>query len=186
MRRTVLIAMSSLLLLEIAAPAFAARIRTVRRGPRGRTTVIVHRGFPVHRALPVVVVRPARVRTRVLPAVYFAPVLWTAAVVTAPAKEALVWEDSEKLEKQDDWSEVTLDADCTGHKLFLEIHGDVQLNFAEIVFANGDTQVVDFEEKSRDSGIYSLYDFADGRKVDHVRMVARAQSDEAKLVLRMS
>ncbi len=34
-------------------------------------------------------------------------------------------------------------------------------------------------------GLYPLLDFADGRKVDHVRMVARARSDEAKVALKM-
>jgi hypothetical protein len=45
--------------------------------------------------------------------------------------------------------------------------------------------VVDFAAKTREPGLYELLDFKDGRKVDHVRMVARAQSDEARIVLKM-
>jgi hypothetical protein len=90
------------------------------------------------------------------------------------------------LNQDDDWTEFTLGADRHGRRLYVEIVGKAQLNFAEVVFANGETQVVDFEDKPRDSGLYSLLDFADGRKVDHVRMVARARSDEARIILRMS
>jgi hypothetical protein len=189
MRRWVFTALIVILGLEIAAPAFAARrTRVVHHGPHGRrTTVIVHRNFPVHRRLPVVVVRPVRTRVVVAPAVFLAPVVWTAAVVSAPpAQTALVWEDAETLSKDDDWTEFTLGADRQGRKLYVEIAGKAQLNFAEVVFANGETQVVDFEDKTRETGLYSLLDFADGRKVDHVRMVARARSDEARIILRMS
>jgi hypothetical protein len=44
---------------------------------------------------------------------------------------------------------------------------------------------VDFGEKTYGAGLYNLLDFRDGRRVDHVRGVARAQSSEARLVLRM-
>jgi len=188
MRRWVYTALIVILGLEIAAPAFAARrTRVVHHGPHGRrTTVVVHRNFPVHRTLPVVVVRPARALVVVAPAVFLAPVVWTAVVVTAPPAAALVWEDSETLTQEDDWTEFTLGANRHGRRLYVEIVGKAQLNFAEVVFANGDTQVVDFADKSRDTGLYSLLDFADGRKVDHVRMVARARSDEARVILRMS
>lgn len=186
MRRTWIAALTALLLLETAAPAFAARVRVVHRGPRHRTTVVVHHRFPIHRRLPVVVVRPARVHVHVVPAVFFAPVVWTAAVVALPAPGALVWEDAETLDKEDDWTEFTLVADRRGTRLYLEVIGKAQIEFAEVVFENGDTQVVDFDGKTRENGIFSLLDFADGRKVDHVRMVARARSDEAKVVLRMS
>jgi hypothetical protein len=63
--------------------------------------------------------------------------------------------------------------------------GKVQADWAEVVFENGDTRVVDFEEKTHGPGLYSLLDFRDGRRVDHVRIVARAKSDEARVVLRM-
>lgn len=187
MKRWVIGLCLAVLCLEMAAPAFAAR-RVVHRGRRGHTKVVVHRGFPLRRALPVVVVRPPRVAVRVAPAVFLAPVVWTAAVVaTAPAPNLLVWEDAETLTKDEDWTEFTLNCDQRGNKLYLEIAaGKAQFNFAEIVFENGDTQVVDFNEKTHEPGLYSLLDFKDGRKVDHVRMVARAKSDEARVVLRLS
>lgn len=186
MKRFVLAAMLALMTVEIAAPAFAAR-RVVRRGPH-RKVVVVHRTFPLRRALPVVVVRPARVRrVLVAPRVYLAPVVWTAAVITAAtAGDRPAWEDSEKLVRDDDWTEFTLNADARGTKLYLQIDGSADLNFAEVMFANGDVQVVDFEEKTHKSGLYSLLDFKDGRKIDHVRMVARARSDEARIVLRLA
>lgn len=52
-------------------------------------------------------------------------------------------------------------------------------------FANGEAQVVDLDEKPVRPGVYSLLDFADGRKVDHVRMVALAVADSAKVTVKM-
>ena len=186
MKRFVLAALAALVTLQGAEPVFAAR-RVVRRGPHGRKVVVVHRGFPLRRALPVVVVRPARVAWRVAPRVFLAPVVWTAVVVAAPpAPKALTWEDSETLSQEDEWTEFSLNADARGTALFLEIEGQAKLNFAEVVFENGDVQVVDFEEKTHPAGLYTLLDFKDGRKVDHVRMVAKAESEKAKVILRLS
>ncbi len=134
-------------------------------------------------------VHPARVTVRVHPAVYLAPVVFTGAVVavaSSPAADAIVWEDGETLSRRDDWTEFTLNCDARGEKLWLEIvHGKVQADWAEVVFQNGQAQVVDFSELTHGPGLYSLLDFADGRKVDHVRMVARAKTKEARVVLRM-
>ena len=160
------------------------RVRVVNGRPR-RTRVVVHRGFPIRRAIPICVVRPARTVVVVRPRMYLAPVVWTARVASLPPRERLVWEDSEKLVRADDWTELTFHVDDRGTKLYLQIEGKAQLEFAEVVFDNGDAQTVDFEEHAHDAGIYSLVDFADGHKVSHVRMVARAQSNEALLSLRM-
>lgn len=167
--------------------ASAARRVVVRKGPRGRTTVVVHRGWPLRRPARVVYVRPARVAWRVAPAVFLAPVVWTGVVIaSAPARDVMVWEDAETLTSDEDWTEFGLNADARGTKLWLEIaSGRAQFDWAEVVFENGDTRVVDMKEWTRGPGIYPLLDFADGRRVDHVRMVARAKSDEAKVVLRM-
>src|SRR5262249_39916056 len=123
---------------------------------------------------------------RVWPRVFLAPVFWRPVVVVAPAADALVWEDGETLSKDEEWTEFTLDVNDRGRALLIEIaSGSVDLDFAEVVFDNGDTQVVDFEEKTHDHGVYSLLDFRDGRKVDHVRVVAKAGSDTARVNLKM-
>ena len=189
MRRLFAFALLLVLGLQMVEPAFAARRVVVRKGPRGRTTVVVHRGWPLRRPARVVVVRPARTVVRVRPAVYLAPVVFTGLVIaaaSAPAGDVLAWEDAETIEKDDDWSEFTLNADSRGTKLWLEVKaGKVQFDWAEVVFENGDAVVVDFHEKSHGEGLYSLLDFRDGRKVDHVRVVARAKSQEARIVLKM-
>ena len=169
------------------APADAARRVVVRRGPHRRTVVVVRRGWPVRRPLRAVVLRPARVAYRVTPAVFLPMVVWTGVVVaTAPAQDILVWEDGETINKDEDWTEFTLNCDTRGTKLWLEVTGGkVQFDWAETVFENGETRVVDMKEWTRDPGLYPLLDFADGRKVDHVRVVARAKSDEARVVLKM-
>lgn len=175
--------------LQTVEPAFAARRVVVRHGARHRTTVVVHRGWPLRRPARVVIVHPPRVVVRVQPAVFLAPVVFTGVVIAAasvPAHDLMVWEDSESLDKADNWTEFTLNADSRGTKLWLEVQGGkVQFDWAEVVFENGDTRVVDFAERTYGEGIYSLLDFRDGRKVDHVRVVARAKSKEAKVILRM-
>lgn len=169
-------------------PAFAARRADVRRPARHRTVVVVHRGWPLRRAPRAVVVRPARGPVVVAPAVFLTPVAFAAAsLTTVPARDALIWEDTQLLDREDDWTEFTLTCDARGRQLFLEIgSGRAQFDWAEVVFENGDAQVVDFNEKTHGPGLYSLLDFRDGRKVDHVRVVARARTDEAKLILRMA
>lgn len=186
MKRLIPLFLLAVIGLQIAEPAFAARrVRVVHRGPH-RTTVVVRRGWPLRRALPVVVVRPARVMPRVVAAAYLAPVVFTAAVVSRPAADVITWEDSETFTKDEGWTEVILNADSRGEKLYLEVvNGRVQVDFAEIVFENGDARVVDFANKTHGVGTYGVLDFADGRKVDHVRVVARAKTDEAKLTLLM-
>ena len=69
-----------------------------------------------------------------------------------------------------------MDVDRRGNRLMMEIdRGPAQLSFAEVVFENGETQVVDFNDRVLGRGIYPLLDFRDGRKIDHVRLVARAE-----------
>ncbi len=189
MSRLLSIVLLLVLGLQFAEPAFAARRKPVARHKHHRTTVVVHRGWPLRRPARVVVVRPARVVVRVTPATYLAPVVFAGAVIavaSAPAREILVWEDGETLAREDDWTEFTLNCDSRGTRLWLDVtSGRVQLDWAEVVFENGDTQVVDFRERTHGPGLYSLLDFRDGRKVEHVRMVARARSDAARVVLKM-
>lgn len=184
MKRLVLIAVIAAIGISLAPPpADAARARVVKRGHR--TKVVVHRGFPLRRKMHTVVVRPARVAVRVRPALFLAPVVWTPVVITRPAPSAVVWEDAEDLSKDEDWTEFTLHADSRGRKLAMHVTGSVQIDFAEVVFDNGEARVVDFANKTRPAGTYQVLDFADGRKVDHVRMVARARTNEARIGLWM-
>lgn len=180
--------LAALLGLSLVAPdaADAARGRVVRRGPRTRTVIVVRPGHPIHRRLPRVFVHRPGVVVRVAPAVFLPLVVWSPVVVARPAPDALVWQDSESLFKEEDWTETVFDSNQRGTKLFLEIQsGRMQFDFADVVFDNGDTRVVDFSDKTRGPGFYSLLDFADGRKVDHVRLIARARSDESKVALVM-
>ncbi len=195
MKRFAFVAMLFVFSLEIASPAFAGK--TVVRHRRGRTTVVhkghhrtrvvVHKHFPIRRRLPVVVVRPARVAVRVAPLVFLAPLVWAPVVIaTPPPPDRFVWEDAETLVEDEEWTEFTLSVNDHGRELFLQISdGKAQISFAEVVFENGDTRVVDCKDKTKGPGLYPLLDFKDGRGVDHVRVVARAKTDEARVVLRM-
>ena len=189
MKRFITICMLALLGLQAVEPAFAARRVVVRKGRHHRTVVVVHRGWPIRRPLRTVVVRPARVVVRVRPAVFLPVVVWTGVVIAAtalPARDILVWEDGETINKDEGWTEFTLNADNRGTNLWLEVAaGRVQFDWAEVVFENEEARVVDMKEWTRGPGLYHLLDFRDGRRVDHVRVVARAKSDEARVVLKM-
>jgi len=167
--------------LSLASDVQAARV-VVRRGPRGRVTrvrVTTHAGFPIRRTLPTVVVRGPVVR--VAPRVYLSPLVFGAVVVASlPPAPSRSWVGSETLDRDDEWTDFTMNVDQRGRSLLLEIdRGAAQVSFAEVVFENGDAQVVDFNDRVHASGVYSLIDFADGRKVDHVRVVAKADTREA-------
>lgn len=164
------------------------RRRVVVRTRPHRTTIVVRPGHPIRRALPAtVLVRPARRAVVVsAPLLFLSAVAWTAAVVTLPARERFVWQDSETIEKDDGWVDTNFGVDGRGDALYLEIIGKAELNFAEVTFNNGNVQVVDFNEKAHGSGIYKLLDFADGRHVSTVRILALSKSEDTKLVVYLS
>lgn len=138
-------------------------------------------------AARVVVRRPRPVvRVRVAPRVYLPRVTFRAAVVALPPASARAWSDSETLARADGWSDFVMNVDQRGKSMLLEIdRGTAQMRSAEVVFENGEAQVVDFNDRVHASGVYSLIDFADGRKVDHVRVVAKADSREAVIRLHL-
>jgi len=165
--------------------AQAARV-VVRRGPRGHVTrvrVTTHAGFPLHRTMPNVIVRGPVVR--VAPRVYLSPIAFGAVVVASlPPAPSRVWTEAETLDNDDGWTDFTMNVDKRGKSMVLEIdRGAAQVSFAEVVFENGDTQVVDFNDRVHASGVYRLIDFADGRKVDHVRLVAKADTNQSVIRL---
>jgi hypothetical protein len=185
MKRIPALLLLVLCVLALAATTEAARVR-VRRGPH-RTTVTVRRGFPLRRTLPHVYVRAPLVAVRVTPRVFLPGVVFGAAVVSAaPAPGAMVWRDDADLDPDDGWTEFTMNVDRRGSKLLLEIaKGPAQISIAEVVFENGEAQVVDFNDHAHKLGLYSLLDFKDGRKVDHVRIVAKADSEATEIVLHL-
>jgi hypothetical protein len=184
MRPTLRTACCLLALAALASSADAARVRVVRRPHR--TTVTVRNGFPLHRPLPHVYVRAPRVAVRVAPRVYLPPVVFGATVVALPAADVQVWHEGETLARDEEWTDFTLNVDRRGSRLLLEVEkGPAQLSFAEVVFDNGDTQVVDFDDRVHAPGVYTLLDFADGRKVDHVRVVAKAEGKSTRIALRL-
>jgi len=137
--------------------------------------------------LPHVIVRTPGVAVRVAPAVYLPVVPFGAVVVAAPpAREVIIWEGGQSIDRDEEWSDFTMNIDQRGTAALLEVSGGrAKISFAEVVFENGDTQVVDFDDKVFKPGLYTLLDFKDGRKVDHVRAVARAMSDATRINVRI-
>ena len=155
----------------------------VRRGPVRRTTIVVRPGHPIRRVLPTtVVVRPARRAVVVrAPLIFLPAVVWTAAVVTLPPRDQLVWQDADTLEKDEEWVDSNFGIDDRGKALLIQVEGKARLNFAEVTFENGEVQVVDFNDGTHDTGLYQLLDFRDGRRVMTVRVLARSMSDDTVL-----
>jgi hypothetical protein len=120
------------------------------------------------------------------PLVYLPAVTWAPTVASLPARERLVWEDSETIESEEGWVDANFGVDGKGDALLLEVKGNAELNFAEVTFANGNVQVVDFNEKTHGTGLYRLLDFADGRHVKTVRLVALSSSEKTKLTVYLS
>jgi hypothetical protein len=180
-KRVFAIALAVCVVLSLAVET-QARVVRVRRGPAGRVRVVTRPGFPIRRTLPTVVVRTGPV-VRVAPRVYLGAVAFTAvALATLPPPSVRVWSATEDFNNDDGWTDVSMDIDRRGTRLVLEIDkGPAQLSFAEVVFENGEAQIVDFNDRVHSQGVYSLLDFKDGRKVDHVRVIARAQRNETAI-----
>jgi hypothetical protein len=162
--------------------------RVIVRRPVVRTRLVVRHGYPISRALPAtVVVRPARrVVTVGAPLVFLPNLAWRPTVVAMPVGERLVWQDSESITRDEGWVDTNFGVDSDGNALFLDINGKADLNFAEVTFANGNVQVVDFNEQTHGSGVYKLLDFADGRHVSTVRILARSESGDTRLTVYLS
>lgn len=170
----------------VVRPARPARV--VVRRPVAHTRLAVRNGYPIRRVLPTtVVVRPAhRVVAVGAPLVFLPNLVWTPRVVAIPAGDRLVWQDNETISSDEGWVDSNFGIDESGNALFLDINGRAGLNFAEVTFANGNVQVVDFNEQTHSTGIYRLLDFANGRHVKTVRILAKSESDETKLALYLS
>ena len=192
MKRLILASVFGMLfatLLLASADLSAQRRRiVVRRAPVRRTTIVVRPAHPIRRVLPrTVVVRPARTVIVVSAPLLFLPaVVWRPTVVALPPRERLLWEESEALGKDEEWVDCNFGVDRRGGALLLEIEGTAQLNFAEVTFDNGNVQVVDFEEHEQRAGVYQILNFADGRHVKTVRVLAKSNADESTLTLMLT
>jgi hypothetical protein len=134
-----------------------------------------------------VVVRPVRnVVTVKAPLVFLPRLAWTPRVDVMPAGDRLIWQDSENIDRDEGWVDTNFGIDNSGNALFLDLSGKTALNFAEVTFANGKVQVVDFDARTHSPGLYKLLDFADGRHIKTVRMLAKSESDATKLTVYLS
>ena len=175
----------ALLIATVYSPAALGQRRRTVVVRRPHSTLVVRTGHPIHRVLPAaVVVHPARVAVAVRAPLVFLPALaWTAAVVALPPRERLLWQDTETITDDEGWVDTNFGVDRAGDALFLDINGKAKLNFAEVTFANGKVQVVDFDEKTHKTGIYKLMDFTSDRHVMTVRILMKSESDTTKLAV---
>jgi hypothetical protein len=153
------------------------------RHPVARARLVTHPGHPIRRVLPATVV----VRTARRPVVVGAPLRylpafrWRPALVVLPPRERIVWQDTETIARDEEWVDVNYGVDGSGSALVLDLSGEAKLNFAEVTFANGNVQVVDFDEQSHGKGTYKLLDLSADQHVMTVRLLAKSESDDTKL-----
>ena len=177
--------LAAVAMLVLAGPAGAKRSHVPHHDLSvKRVIVAVGPGHPIQRDQPLVVQHRTGVAVRVRPTMYLPLVAWRSVPIARPAPARVVWRDSEPLSFDDDWTETTFDCNQAGSRLYLElVSGRVQLDFIEVVFENGDCQVVDFSNRSHAPGVYSLLDLGEVRTVDHVRVIARSRSDVGRIAL---
>ena len=180
----------ALFVLLAATGSMAQRRRAVvvhpaRHPVAARHALVVRTGHPIHRLLPrEVVVRSARRTVLVRAPLRYLPALtWRAAFVTLPARERIVWQDTETITRDEEWVDTNYGVDGNGNTLFLDLNGKAQLNFAEVTYANGNVQVVDFNEQSFSSGTYTLVDLGAGEHIMTVRILAKSETDDTKLAV---
>lgn len=147
-----------------------------------RSRVVVHPGHPILRAANrnVIVRVPAKtvvvgVRPVFLPIIVFSA---AAVAVSLPARDRLLWQDSETVRRDEEWVESNFGVDERGDALYLDIKGRAELDFADVIFENGEVQVVDFNERAYGNGVHRLLDFPGRRNVKTVRLVARSKSEQ--------
>jgi len=152
-----------------------------------RSAIVVRPGHPIRRAYSrTVVVRPSpRVVITRSPIVYLPPVMWTARATSLPPRDRLVWEQSETIRRSEDWVDMSFGVDSRGDALLVFVDGEARIDFAEVTFENGQVQVIDFNERVQATGTFRLLDFADGRRVDSVRILAKAESLQARFSVYM-
>lgn len=169
--------MKKFLLAALMAATLAASVRV---------NLSIGVGHPLRRPARTVIVRRPVVVAPAVRVVYAAPVVWSRTVVALPVRDRLVWEDSEALRRDEDWVDTNLRVGNRGDALYLRVEGRVQVDFAEVAFENGQVQVVDFNEAPMTPGTYMLLNFRDGRRVESVRLVARARTPRARLTVLMA
>ena len=161
--------MKTALIAFLATAALAADVRV---------NINLWAGHPIARTRTVIVHRAPIPVARV---VWAPPVVWTRAIVELPPRDRLVWEDHEALTREEDWVDTALPVHNGGQALLVRVEGRAQLDFAEVHFGNGQSHVVDFKEELLTPGVYRLLDFPEGRRVEFVRLVARARTERATL-----
>ena len=192
-KRIIFPALAIFITILVPAASMAQRRVVVRRPVVARRLIVrrplvVHHGHPLRRRLPANVVFRAARRTVVVnrPLLFLPALAWTRTIVALPPRERLVWQDSETILRDEEWVDTNFGIDASGNALFLNIDGKAKLNFAEVTFANGEVQVVDFNETTHDTGVYKLLDFADARHVATVRILAKSESDDTELTVHLA
>ena len=84
-----------------------------------------------------------------------------------------------------DWIELYFDVGEPGARLLLDLDARAELDFAEVLYADGTAAVIDFGRAVRPPGTYELLALRPGMPVQTVRLVARTPDLRLRLALRL-
>jgi len=94
------------------------------------------------------------------------------------------WDNGGRLISQLGWQQVNFEANARASELYLDVlRGRVQVDHAEVVFANGRHVVLDLSNTVRQRGRIQLARFDNVRNIDRVIVTARAKSSDARIAL---
>lgn len=84
-----------------------------------------------------------------------------------------VWQHGDTLRQDDDWVESTFSVDEEGGRLILSVQGSVEVQSAQVQFADGQTRSLQVRNQPYGNGEYLLLDFGQMQQVQSVNLVGR-------------
>lgn len=84
------------------------------------------------------------------------------------------WHRGRTLRQNDDWVETTFSVEEEGNKLLLVVQGSVEIQSAEVQFANGQTQPIPVRSQSYGNGEFLLLNFGSTQSVQSISLTGRS------------
>lgn len=175
----------------------AAPIRIVE--PPAKTLIPVDRHFEQRLIKPAIRVNePVTVNNNVVEPVvsspWLGPIDWATPIYTPeplvqvnvhPATP-VVWQNKYVLNNSAGWAGLMMPVDQSGHELVLNVqNGETQISALEVYFNNGQVEQINLQDQSFGNGTYSLVNFGGQRYVNSIKLVARSQSPQTNLTVRL-
>jgi hypothetical protein len=90
-----------------------------------------------------------------------------------------VWQRGDSLSQNDDWAESNFSVEEAGSRLLLSSQGSVEIQLAQVQFADGQVQPIPIRNQPYGNGLYLLLDFGSTQTIQSIRVVARANASRS-------